>query len=380
MTPERQQALIDRINRHRESPRSTDAMPTAMRVPTAVYTDPERLRAERDLLATTPNLVGLSGLLPETNTYATVDVADRSVLLTRDDDGVVSAMLNVCAHRGAEVATGCGAAARLTCPYHGWTYRLDGQLSARRRREYFDGVAEHGLATLPVLERNGLLWVSATPGGSIGDDVLGEVEDELLPFGLESFRLFASAEFERPMNWKQPVETFAETYHLASLHRTSLDPWLFSDNSVFDAMGHHGRMIAVRRSIEELDGTPRSEWDLLPHATILWFIQPNTVFIHQRDHIELIRSNPTADPGTTRLSVGFYVPSDTDEPDDYWDKNFRILMDVTDSEDYATAAGVYRGFSSGAFDSIVIGQNEPALQHFHRGLERLLDASASRST
>lgn len=377
MQLERQQELIGRISAHRQASRSTDTAPSSMRVPVNVFTDPQRLDDERQLLTVAPNLVGLSGLLPEPNTHATVDIAGRSILLTRDQEGDVAAMLNVCAHRGARIASSCGEGARLTCPYHGWTYHLDGRLAARRRSEFFVDVAEDNLTAVPVLEQNGMVWVSATPGETIGGDLLSGAEVELDPFDLGSFRLFDSIEFERPMNWKQPIETFAETYHLATLHRTSLDPWLFSDNSVFDAFGNHGRMIAVRRSIEELDDTPRDQWDLLPHATIIYFIQPNTVMIHQRDHIELIRSNPGSDPNTARMSVSFYIPPDSPHPDEYWEKNFQILLDVTDAEDFTTAAAAQQGFYSGAFESIVIGRNEPALQHYHRGLQALLGATAA---
>ncbi len=136
MYPERQRELLARINAHRRAGRSTDEAEATMMIATATYTDPERLDAERSLLDRAPTVVGLSGLLPTNGSYATVDVGGASVIVTRDRDGRVCAMFNVCRHRGAEITVGCGETARLACPYHGWTYHLDGTSAARRRAEY----------------------------------------------------------------------------------------------------------------------------------------------------------------------------------------------------------------------------------------------------
>ncbi len=163
MRPERQRELLARVNAHRRAGRSTDEAEATMTVPTATYTDPDRLAAERRLLSSAPTVVGLSGLLPTNRSYATVDVGGSSVIVTRNSDGHVSAMFNVCRHRGSEITSGCGEAARLACPYHGWTYHLDGTSAARRRDEYFDGAPTESLTSLPVLEQHGIIWVSGDP-------------------------------------------------------------------------------------------------------------------------------------------------------------------------------------------------------------------------
>ncbi len=374
MRSDTQLKLIDRINTHRRGERgATDTAASTLSVPTTDYTDPARLAEERRLLHATPSLVGLSGLLPGPETYATVNVGDRSVLLTRDADHQVHAMLNVCSHRAAEVADSCGAAARLSCPYHGWTYHLDGTLAARRRAQFFDDVPNVGLTRLPVVEQHGLLWVSATPDFSLdADSLLGGAEDELAPFDLGSYRLFDTRQYSRRFNWKLAVDTFCEAYHLGTLHRETLSPMIHSDFALFDRFGLHGRMVAARRSITELDDLPPDDQQLLPHTTVLWFIQPNTVLIHQQDHIQLFRSNPGATPDENNLSASLYVPPDAPQPDRYWRKHFDLLIEVTDSEDFTTAAGVQRGYHSGAHSHVVFGRNEPALQHYHLGLAELL--------
>lgn len=362
-------ALIERINEHRRAGRGTDAAPASVHLPVDHYTSPDRLEAERRVLHSAPTIVGLSALVPEPGAFATVDVGDRSVIVTRQSDGSVAAMHNVCRHRGAELTSGCGTAQRLTCPYHGWTYHLDGRPAARRRNEYFDDVDMAPLVRLPVLESDGLIWVSADPEATIPDRPLQGAEVELAPLDLARHRRFASTSFRRPLNWKLAVDTFTEAYHVPSLHRTTLAPMIHGDFALFDAFGGHGRLVSARRSIDALVDLPVDEWALLPHATILWYLLPNTVLIHQQDHVQLYRSRPGSTPDEAVLDVSLYVPLDSTRSDAHWQRNFELLVSVTDSEDFTTAAGIQRGYHSGAQTHVVQGRNEPALQHFHRALD-----------
>lgn len=365
--------LIRRIQAHQRAGRGTDVAPSSMSVDPTVYTCPDRLTAERRMFASTPTLAGLSGLVGTPGSYATVDVGGRPTIVTRDREGQVHAMLNACRHRGAEVKAGCGEARKLVCEYHGWSYGLDGAAIARRRDEHFADRPAQGLVTLPVLEADGLVWVHPDPNGEIPTQPLHGAERELVPFALGDCELFASTEFTRELNWKLAIDTFCEAYHVGTLHRRTLAPMIHSDFAVFDAFGPHGRMIATRKSIDELPAEPDGSWDLLPHATILYFLVPNTVLVHQQDHIQLYQSRPGRHPGEAHLTVSLYVPRGLERPDRYWRKNFDLLVEVTDTEDFATAAGMQRAFAGGGLPEVVFGRNEPALQHYHRSLQALVE-------
>ncbi len=372
----RQRELLDRIQRHRADGDGTDTADAVHACPVSEYTDPARLERERALLHREPTLVGLSGLVPEPGCFAEVFVGDRSVVVTRTNSGEVAAMLNVCRHRGAEVCHGRGKAPRLVCPYHGWAYELDGALASRRRGEFFDEAANADLRRLPVAERDGLIWLCGDPDGRIPEQPLAGAESELAPFDLGAYRLFDETRFARPVNWKSAVDTFCEAYHLSVLHRTTLSPMIHDRFALFDRFGPHGRLIAARKSIDPmLDEKPREQWSLLPHATMLWFLVPNSVLIYQQDHVELYQARPGRTPDETHLYASIYVPPDSTESDRHWEKNFELIVSVTDEEDFTTAAGQQRGFHSGAQEEIVFGRNEPALGHFHRSLnERLRDS------
>ena len=132
----------------------------------STYSCRERARLERDrLFRERPLFMGLSTRLAEPGDYLTEDVAGMPVLVTRGADGEVRAFANICRHRGAPVAQGCGTARAFICPYHGWTYDLTGKLSGTTDKVGFAGIdlASHGLVRLPAAERHGMMFVRPEP-------------------------------------------------------------------------------------------------------------------------------------------------------------------------------------------------------------------------
>jgi phenylpropionate dioxygenase-like ring-hydroxylating dioxygenase large terminal subunit len=373
-----QRALLQRIEVHRQAGRGTDRSPMVVRNHIDAYRSPRHLEHERQsLFSDLPLVAALSPRLPTPGSWATVDLDGRPVVLTRDAGGEVRALLNVCRHRGAPVAQGDGCGHSLVCGYHGWSYHLDGTLAVRRRAPAFGDVdpAEAGLCELPAAEHAGVILVRPTPGPPLdAADWLGGVADELAPLGLDGYHLFGTRRFTRPLNWKLAVDTFTEAWHLGVLHQRTLDPLIFSDFALFDALGPHGRLVAARRSVAGLDEVPEADRSLLPHATILWFLVPNTVLIHQQDHVQLYQSWPGDSPDEAHLTVSVYVPAEprTEREIRHWQRNFDLLVDVTDGEDFALAAAIQHGYHSGAQDFVRYGRNEPALAHYHQALRHLM--------
>jgi phenylpropionate dioxygenase-like ring-hydroxylating dioxygenase large terminal subunit len=126
-----------------------------MEVPVEVYTSADRLRREVDaLFRGQPLVLCLSGALAEPGAYVTLDVCVTPVLVTRDGEGRVHALLNACRHRGVRVVDGCGTARRLTCPFHNWTYDPAGRLVGLPVADAFADMCrdDKGLVELPVAE------------------------------------------------------------------------------------------------------------------------------------------------------------------------------------------------------------------------------------
>jgi len=142
--------------------KTTDLTPAEHTVAADTYTSAQRHAEDKSMLLTSPQLVGYSSELPRPGTYGTKTVMGRSILLTRSADNTVRAFDNVCLHRQSRIADGCGAARRLACPYHAWTYDLDGNLVGVPGKEGFpetrSGPAK--LTELPAAECAGFLWIS----------------------------------------------------------------------------------------------------------------------------------------------------------------------------------------------------------------------------
>ena len=381
MRPETRSELARRLDHYLET--GTTAMAEAMfRNPVTAYTSEERLALEkRVLFREYPLLVGLSCQVAAPGDYLTDDDSGMPILVVRSKAGALQALANVCRHRGARVVDGCGSGKRaFSCPYHGWTYDLDGRLIDVPGEAGFPGLSreEHALRPLPVVEEHGLVWVVPAPAGPSAtidiDAHLGGLAPELASFGFERWHHFETRTLRPRINWKMAVDTFLEAYHLATLHRASVAPIFVGNVCASDRFGPHHRMIAVRRSFAEPRDRGEAERDLLRHTIELYTLFPNAVFVHQADHDELWRMFPCSAPDDCSVHLSLYVPepATTEKARRHWAANLQLAIDAVDREDFRLGEGIQRGFRSGAQEHVTYGRNEPALIHFHRSLRRAL--------
>jgi phenylpropionate dioxygenase-like ring-hydroxylating dioxygenase large terminal subunit len=376
MTPERQRELLRRLlDPAAERPGPLGAR--SVRNPASAYTCPERFARERErLFRRLPALVGLSAECPRPGDHLSANLGGVPIAVVRQGDESLRAFVNACRHRGATLVDGCGHAARaIACPYHGWTYELDGRLRARPSAEPgFDDVPKESLSLHPVAiaEAHGLIFARATGSESFSvDDALGGAETELAAYGLRSYCPIETRTQELPINWKLVVDTFTEPYHIPWLHKASIAPHYYFDRWIFDAFGPHGRFIGVRKSLErELEKPDADERLLLPHATTQYLLMPNAILVHQIDHVELWRLTPLA-VDRTRVSTSIFAPRapESERERGYWLKNLDALLGVTNREDFPLMARIQENLGSGAVPEVVYGKMEPALVHFHASVD-----------
>lgn len=363
---------------------STALAPEVYRNPVAAYCDPARAALERErLFRALPLFMGLSCRLPAVGDYVTEEIAGVPVLLVRGGDGKVRAFANICRHRGAPVASGCGKARVFSCPYHGWTYALDGRLAGIPAQDAFAGIDKgtHGLAPLPAAERHGMIFVCLTRAGPEPldpDPRLAGLSEELEAYGFGGYSFFASEWMTPAINWKFGIDTFLEAYHLGALHRATVAPLIRGNLGAFDAYGDHGRMTFLRYSSDAWDGRPEGDWEVLPHIIAVYRLMPNTVLVFQSDHLETWRMLPGDAPDRCRIEFAFYTPEParTDKARAYWKKNYDLAIRTVLDEDFALGEKMQRGFMSGMQDEVTYGRNEPALIHFHERLKAQLARTA----
>ena len=156
-------------------------------IPAATYTDEALFeREKRQIFRRLPLMVAPSCELAEPGDFKAMDICGVPLLLTRQKDGTVAALLNMCAHRGNPVASGSGNASRFTCGYHGWTFKNDGALIGVASPQDFGAIdkAAHCLTRFPVYESAGLIWATLDPNSKldIADYLCGyETQIQVIP-------------------------------------------------------------------------------------------------------------------------------------------------------------------------------------------------------
>jgi len=325
--------------------------------------------------------VGLSSRLPQAGSFITDSLSGVPILLTRDADQTVHGFLNVCRHRGSQVAKHEGKARSFVCPYHAWTYDLQGNLVARPQDSSFKGSSRetHGLTRLNVVERDGMIWVCPSPGRHADiDRKLSGLSEELAAYNLASFHHFDSCIIRRRMNWKLIVDTFLESYHFCVLHKDSICQIFYDNLSTFDTWGANFRLVSARRTIDELRDRNESEWDVMKHIVGIYVLFPNTVLVWQLDHVELWHIYPDDDdPERSCIRLDLYTPevARTERMKRYWKKNLDLVVRVVEEEDFPVGETIQTGFHSQAQSHITFGTNEPALTHFHNSVTRAVQAA-----
>ena len=351
--------------------------------PVAQYTCTDRLSAEKaGLFRRYPLHLGFSCQIQEPGDYMTDDFSGVPILLVRGQDGHANAFLNVCRHRGAPVADGCGTGKKnFVCPYHAWVYGVDGRLEFVPDEEGFTQFCKetHGLTPLPVQEKYGMIWAKTKPGTDFDIDAyLSTAAADLAAYGFENFHHYDTRVLRPRMNWKLVVDTFLESYHIRTLHRNSIAPLIESNVSTFDGLGENLRTIYVRKNYEELAALPDDRWSLIPYTTIVYVLFPNTVLVVQQEQVETWRIYPDGDdPNFAKMHISFYTPepSLTESAKRHWSNNMDLLLRVVNEEDFPLGERMQVGFHSAAQEYITFGRNEPALGHFHKTLDDALVAT-----
>jgi Rieske 2Fe-2S family protein len=164
-------------------------------------------------------LIGFEAELPKPGSYMALSVGRAPIVVTRARDGRLHGFHNTCRHRGSRVvAEGKGAAARLVCPYHRWTYELSGELvSAPRMGEAFEA-CDHGLKPIRVETCAGGVYVCVADDAPPFETFRDTLAPLLAPHRLEDAKLAHEVQFVERANWKLAMENARECYHCAASH------------------------------------------------------------------------------------------------------------------------------------------------------------------
>lgn len=188
-----------------------------------IYTSPEVAERERTrIFARHWLMAARAEELAKVGDYMTLQVAGESVVIARDSESSISAFINVCLHRGAELVQGCGNARKLSCPYHSWSYDMAGRLIAAPRAETagFDPKGQR-LAPVRVAQWRGWVFINLDPQAEPFEDFIRQWDEELWYYQADKCRLAFKTETIFACNWKYVVENVMDYYHAQTVHFAS---------------------------------------------------------------------------------------------------------------------------------------------------------------
>jgi len=364
------QEAIERIFTHIDDG-TTDLGDTVWREPVENYHSQERFDAEIALLRSLPIPFCPSAALSEKGSYIARKSAGTPLVVVRGRDGKVRAFINACRHRGMQVASGSGRAHAFVCPYHAWSYGLDGSLKSIPGEEAFPGLAikDHGLVEVSAMEKGGLVYVMQK--GTINPEML---ENSRTYFSPEQ-QLFRQSENTDQANWKLLTETLLEGYHIKSLHQKSFYPYGLDNVNLVETYGANARVTFPFRRIEKLRDVPAEKRRASGMLTSVYHLFPNASVSVLSKHSNLTIMEPLS-PSSTQMVIYLVTPEQTiDNPISLEDveRDAQFVNQSGQDEDREAACLIQQTVTAQANSHLTFGYFEKAIVNFHQHLTESLD-------
>ena len=334
----------------------TDDPQRSAALPGDLYSDPAVFEHEkRRLFYASWQVVAHESELPNAGDYVCATIVDQSLFVLRGNDGVVRAFFNVCQHRAHELLTGKGnVKSVIVCPYHAWSYELDGSLRGARATRHLPAFdpAEYGLTAVRMERHLGLLFVnvdgSAPPLSELAGGMFADMARDMPWLG--KLRFNADYSFDGSSNgqegtlleanWKVMAENCLECYHCGPAHKAYVD---MIDVGQY-TLTRHGAWMKSAAPLRRSDSTAyRVGADEPVQFNAFWHLFPNIEF--------------GVMPGARALSVFYFVPVDAERTRICWfmltmpgetlpEDRLNYLGKVLWPEDKAICESVHRGLKS----------------------------------
>ena len=336
------------------------------------YADPRYLEAEREqIFRRSWQYLCHEEKLREPGSFLAAGVQGRSIVAIRGEDGTLRAFYNVCKHRGHELLKGSGTTRTITCPYHAWTYGLDGRLRRARRCELIEHFDPDGISLTPVQVEVfcHLVFVNLDPEAAPLAEQTGNLAREVTGYAPDLADLVFAHRLTYTVraNWKAVVDNFLECYHCPVAHRdfvtlVEMDTYKVTTHGLWSShMARAGRQQNHAYGVAGASVTDHAVWYLWPNTTLMRY------------------------PGRGNFMVWRFIPAGPEETYEEFDFFFesapptgeemeaiRFIDEVLQPEDIGLVESVQRGMKTPAFergrylvDPQGSGLSEHAVHHFH---------------
>lgn len=357
-----------------------DGFPKLADIPGARYVDPQFLALERERMWKRAWLyAGHSDQLPEPGSWFLTRSTGAPILVVRDTQGDVRAFYNTCQHRGAPlVAVESGQSRGFVCPYHGWSYTLEGKLTAvRDRRDFVDlDFSCRSLVSVRCERIGNLIFINEDPEAEPLLDHLGPMAAELDQFRFDTLRLVDSRTYEAGCNVKVLLDAFLEVYHLKSIHEHTVDRFLDHRGMTITLWPKgHSRMITPNSRPDWKDpgtiGMPKidSVTEIPANNNVSYMIYPNFVMPASDSGIPLLQFWPVSDTSCRVVSTWIGPDYDPEAPNPLWETRIRNWERIL-YEDLQFGPQIQESLESKGFRGIPLNYQERRIYHWHEELDR----------
>ncbi|MBQ1562387.1 aromatic ring-hydroxylating dioxygenase subunit alpha [Caulobacter sp.] len=370
-----QQAAIRKI------PAEVDAVvePLEATRPNAIFTGQARFDAEQArIFRRFPVPVTLSALLPEPGMVTAHEGYGVPLMIARAKSGEIKAFVNACQHKGSKLLEDCEVhkRGRVTCPYHAWTYGIDGKLIGVARNEAFLNLDKdkRGLVELPAREWGGVIYVqldgNPNPDWSQLSD---QIAADFASLGIPDAHVYGRKTFELKANWKVILEPFLEGYHVQRLHAASIGDLFQDAPNIVDMFGVNIRQVSGRIGYVPamLDEDPAQNiHKLVTHAYTAF---PNCVVVTSQYYTSVMILMPRA-AGRTTVEYFMLTPGapTTDKAREVFARSYELILNVFGGEDFRAAEISQVGLEAGVPRETVYCGLESNIVRYYEALEALL--------
>lgn len=309
--------------------------------------------------------------LREPGQYITIDVGGYSIIVLRDSGNGLRAFYNVCKHRAHELLNGEGRKRLIVCPYHAWSYTLEGNLKVARLTEDVENFDKERICLTPVQveEFCSLVFVNLDPAAESLSKQSGNLSNEIESYvpDLANLTFAHRLTYKIQANWKTVIDNFLECYHCPIAHQdfvslVDMDSYQVTTHNIYSS--HMAKAGLATNSAYGVDNASVTD-----HA--VWFLWPNITLMRYpgRGNFMVWKIKP-AGPEETWEEFDFFLETDT--PNQAEVEAIKYIDEVLQVEDIGLVESVQRGMRTPAFKQgrYVInkrnsGMSEHAVHHFH---------------
>jgi choline monooxygenase len=358
-----------------------------------LYRSPEILALENARIFEAEWLcLGRTADIPNVGDYLTSTIGDQPVVAVRATDGTVKTHANVCLHRMMRLLDGCGHTNRIVCPYHAWTYTIDGQLIGAPHMEKSVSASgpfkprDHQLPSIRTEIWQGWIYVTLNGAATPVAEMLKPLAEVTDRYAQEHYVPVAQQDFVWDTNWKLLTENFMESYHLPVAHKATVGAWFPVDTNRFpeQQFDHFTYQTFTKNQdaaygLAHQDNTRlKDEWR---YTSVMPTVFPTHMYVLAPDHLWYLSLRPQ---GVNEVQVRFGVALAPERlaalgaDKDKFIADTIAFFDRVNAEDKGVVRGIYEGAKAPLSRPGPLSWMEREIHDFTRYLARRLVPNAAR--